>query len=136
DSATKLTDHGWNVEMHIPFSSLRYTGSNPKQWGFILYRNMPRDRRYQIFSNRLPKGHNCFVCDYAKITGLEGLPSGGHIVAAPYVTARREGEAPAPGSPIKYNNVTGDIGADIKWTPNADTAVDAAINPDFSQVES
>jgi hypothetical protein len=28
-----------------------------------------------------------------------------------------------------------DGGLDVKWTPNADTAVDATINPDFSQVE-
>src|SRR5205085_10143613 len=27
-------------------------------------------------------------------------------------------------------------GLDVKWTPNADTAIDATLNPDFSQVES
>ena len=27
-------------------------------------------------------------------------------------------------------------GLDVKWTPNADTAVDVTINPDFSQIES
>ena len=135
DSQTKLTDHGWNVEMRIPFSSLRYSGSNPAQWGLILYRNMPRDRRYQIFSNKLPRGSNCFVCNYAKITGLEGLPSGGHVVAAPYVTARDSGRA-SNGGPIAYGKAATNAGADIKWNPNADTAVDAALNPDFSQVES
>jgi uncharacterized protein DUF5916 len=134
DSATKLTDHGWTMEMRVPFSSLRYSGSNPSQWGLILYRNMPRERRYQIFSNKLPRGSNCFVCNYGKITGLQGLPSGGHIVAAPYATARETGQS-GSGSGLHYGAGT-NAGADVKWTPNADTAVDGTINPDFSQVES
>jgi len=137
DSATKIDNHGWIVEMRIPFSSLRYSGSNPAQWGLILYRNMPRDRRYQMFSNKLPRGKNCFVCSYGKITGLEGLPAGGHIVAAPYVTARSTGIAQdGLGQPLAYGNGAMNAGMDVKWTPNADTAIDAAINPDFSQVES
>src|SRR5438067_4622878 len=136
DSATKIDSHGWVVEMRIPFSSLRYSGSNPAQWGLILYRNMPRDRRYQIFSNKLPRGSNCFVCNYAKIAGLEGLPAGGHVVAAPYATARTTGQTDTLGTPLRYGNGATNAGADVKWTPNADTAVDGTINPDFSQVES
>jgi hypothetical protein len=136
DSATKIDGHGWVVEMRIPFSSLRYSGSNPAQWGLILYRNMPRDRRYQIFSNKLPRGSNCFVCNYAKITGLEGLPAGGHIVAAPYATARSTGQTDTLGTPLRFGNGATNAGVDVKWTPNADTAVDGTLNPDFSQVES
>ncbi len=30
----------------------------------------------------------------------------------------------------------GDVGLDVKWTPNASTALDATLNPDFSQIES
>src|SRR5436305_11290168 len=97
---------------------------------------MPRDRRYQIFSNKLPRGSNCFVCNYAKITGLEGLPAGGHVVAAPYATARTTGQTDTLGTPLRYGSGATNAGADVKWTPNADTAVDGTINPDFSQVES
>ncbi|HSP34617.1 MAG TPA: carbohydrate binding family 9 domain-containing protein, partial [Thermoanaerobaculia bacterium] len=88
DAATKITKTGWTAEMRIPFSSLRYDNPNPREWGIMLYRNYPRDRRYQIFSNRLPRGSNCFVCHRAPLVGLQGLPSGGHLVTAPYVTAR------------------------------------------------
>src|SRR5712691_2981474 len=63
DSATKINDHGWTLEIRIPFSSLRYSGTNPNQWGIMLYRNWPRDRRYQIFANKLPRGSNCFICN-------------------------------------------------------------------------
>ena len=88
DSAAKRNDHGWAVEMRIPFSSLRYKRVDPQTWGILLYRNYPRDRRYQMFTDRLPRGGNCFVCRWSTAVGFEGLPSGGHVVAAPYVTAR------------------------------------------------
>jgi len=56
----------------------------------MLYRNYPRDFRYQIFSTKLPRGGNCFICRANTLVGLERLPSGGHIVAAPYVSASRD----------------------------------------------
>lgn len=137
DSATKRTDHGWNVELRIPFSSLRYVGSSPARWGITLYRNMPRDRRYQMFTDKLPRGGNCFVCQWGQLTGLEGLPAGGHIVAAPYTSARLDGAREGDlGTPVHYDSPVGEAGADVKWTPTANTAVDATLNPDFSQVES
>ena len=40
----------------------------------MLYRNYPRDRRYQIFTARLPRDVNCFVCNSSKLTGLASLP--------------------------------------------------------------
>ncbi|HEX9459571.1 MAG TPA: carbohydrate binding family 9 domain-containing protein, partial [Thermoanaerobaculia bacterium] len=67
DSAVKRTADGWILELRIPFSSLRYQQKSPQIWGIILYRNMPRERRYQIFDHKLPRGSNCFVCNYNKV---------------------------------------------------------------------
>lgn len=137
DSATKITKDGWILEMRVPFSSLRYDNPNPPEWGIMLYRNLPRDRRYQMFTNRLPKGSNCFICNRRPLTGLEGLPAGGHLVAAPYVTAREIGETrEGLGTSFLNKPAKGDGGLDVKWTPNADTAIDGTLNPDFSQIES
>lgn len=137
DSATRLTKTGWTLEIRIPFSSLRYSSSNPNEWGIMLYRNWPRDRRYQMFSNKLPRGSNCFICNEGKLTGLESLPPGGHVVAAPYVSAREIGETrDGLGSPLVNRPASADGGLDVKWTPTPDMALDATINPDFSQIES
>ena len=137
DSASRVNGHGWSMEMRVPFSSLRYDNPNPAEWGLILYRNWPRDRRYQMFTNKLPRDSNCFVCNFGKITGLRGLPSGDHFVAAPYVTANQLGETRTGlGSELVNHQVGTDAGLDFKWNPTADMAVDATINPDFSQIES
>lgn len=137
DSATKITDKGWVVEMRVPFSSLRYTPQDPQKWGILLYRNWPRQYRTQMFSAKLPRGSNCFICHRNDLVGLEGLPRGQHYILAPYATGRRS-ELPAGplGAPLDNTDTEWDGGLDAKWTLNADTAIDATINPDFSQVES
>jgi hypothetical protein len=137
DASGRITKDGWVLEMRIPFSSLRYPKGNPRTWRIMLYRNYPRDYRYQFFNVRLPRGGSCFICRGTSLTGLEGLPSGGHVVLAPYVNGRETGKAEGgPGTPLVNGPAEGDIGLDVKWTPNASTALDATLNPDFSQIES
>jgi Domain of unknown function (DUF5916) len=137
DSATRLGKDRWFLEMRIPFSSLRYGKGDPQTWGIMLYRNRPRQFRQQILNVKLPRGVNCFVCNEAKLTGLSGLPGGNHVILAPYGTVRRS-SAPRDGlgTPLTDGPVKWDGGLDAKWTPNADTAIDATLNPDFSQIES
>jgi hypothetical protein len=137
DSAARITGRGWEMEMRLPLTSLRYPKADPQTWGIIFYRNYPRDFRYQITSVPVPKGNNCLVCHEMDLSGLTGLPSSNHLVVAPYVTAKEVGQAEfAPGTPFVNGPVEGNGGADVKWTPTPDTALDITINPDFSQVES
>ena len=136
NAKSRITRDGWVLEMSIPFSSLRYPKSEPRTWRIMLYRNYPRDYRYQFFTVTLPRGGSCFVCRAAALTGLEGLPSGGHLVLAPYATGSETGKADDPDAPLQNGAVKADGGLDVKWTPTASTAIDATINPDFSQIES
>jgi hypothetical protein len=103
----------------------------------MLYRNYPRDFRYQIGSARVPRDSNCFVCHANILSGLEKLPQGGHVVVAPYTTAtgtvQSTGDA---GTPLGPDVLQEHVGGDIKYLPNANNALDLTIKPDFSQVES
>ena len=137
ESAGRIHQGGWVLEMRIPFSSLRYSGTDPEQWGVMLYRNRPREFRYQMFTSRLPREANCFICNVRPLTGLEGLPSGSHWVAAPYATGTRSSQSRGElGTPLESDDPEGDLGLDFKWLPNPDTVLDGTINPDFSQIES
>ena len=137
DAAAKITASGWVLEMRVPFSSLRYPKRSPQVWRILLYRNYPREFRYQMYTSKLPRGSNCFLCHAAELTGLEGLPAGRHLVVAPYATAKEEGvRQREPRASFANRPVRGNGGADLKWTPGENMAVDATVNPDFSQVES
>ena len=136
DTATRITDTGWNAEYRIPLSTLRYKKADVQTWGLNIIRNYPRDFRYAISSNPFPRGSNCFICHAMKITGMRDLPSSQHLIAAPYVTAQNTA-APsgALGTPLRNSTTRTEAGADVKWSPSSDIALDATINPDFSQVE-
>jgi hypothetical protein len=137
DTAARLTLQGWQAEMRIPFSTLRYDLGKPLNWGILIWRNYPRDYRYFIQSAPIPRNSNCLICHAVPITGLADLPAGGHLIVAPYGTLTQEG-APSgePGTPFVNEPVGGDAGLDAKWMPSASTVLDATINPDFSQIES
>jgi hypothetical protein len=137
DCAGKITSTGWNLEIRIPFSSLRYSNADDPTMGILLYRNYPRDRHYQFFSARLPRDVNCFVCNSSKLNGLENLPHGSHLVVAPYASSSQQALPSADlGSPLHSNDVEAQVGGDVKWNPGAAVSIDGTINPDFSQIES
>ena len=138
DSIGKITATGWTLEMRIPFSSLRYDDQSDQTWGLLLYRNYPRDRRYQFFSARLPRDVNCFICNSSKLTGLSALPHGSHLVIAPYAAASQSAapENGVLGNPLKNEDADSEFGGDLKWNPSAGLSIDGTVNPDFSQIES
>jgi len=85
----------------------------------------------------MPRGGQCFVCRENPLTGLSGLPAGGHLVAAPYLSAAQAAHpAGDPGTPLANEPFDHKVGIDLKYTPNADNVFDGTIRPDFSQIES
>jgi len=106
DCAGKITPHGWQLEIRVPFSSLRYNNADAPTMGILLYRNYPRERHYQFFTARLPRDVNCFICNSSKLNGLTELPHGSHLVVAPY-GASSQTSAPVAGlgSPLHSDNV-------------------------------
>ncbi|MCL4818232.1 MAG: carbohydrate binding family 9 domain-containing protein [Vicinamibacteria bacterium] len=136
DARGRITDRGWTLEIRIPFSSLRYAKADPQTWGVLLYRNRPREYRYQMFSTKLPRGSNCFICRANWLEGLESLPRSGGLVLAPYATGVRRSLAEGGlGWPLVGQGAEGEVGLDVKWVPSANFAFDATVNPDFSQIE-
>jgi hypothetical protein len=137
DAAGAVTSTGWSLEIRIPFTSLRYPKADPQTWGVMLYRNYPREFRYQFMTTKLPKGTPCFICHENELPGLTRLPAAGHVVAVPYVSAQQTATPTGDlGTPLASGSVHGESGLDVKWTPSAGTAIDATLNPDFSQIES
>src|SRR5262245_35358944 len=136
DTAGKITETGWNLEIRVPFSSLRYASEAAPTWGILLYRNYPRERHYQFFTARLPRDVTCFICNSSKLTGLSELPHGSHLVLAPFATSERTAvPTNGLGSKLTDDPLKSTAGLDVKWSPLSGLAIDGTLNPDFSQVE-
>jgi hypothetical protein len=137
DTATKITSTGWVAEFRIPLATLRYKQGDPKTFGLNILRTWPRQFRYSASAVVLPKNGNCFVCRELMLGGITNLPSSQHLIATPYVTSQAT-ETPIgdPGTRLGNRTLDNNAGLDVKWSPTTDTAIDATLNPDFSQIES
>jgi hypothetical protein len=137
NSAGKIDDKGYVVEMAIPFSSLRFQRSQGEQtWGLVPYRSYPRSFKHQIVSLPTDPNNDCLVCQIPKVTGFEGATPGKNIELDPTATAHRTDERPDfPGGPIKGGKATGDLGITARWGITPNLTLSGAVNPDFSQVE-
>lgn len=137
-SAARIGASGWTLELAIPFSSIRFDDSARPEWGVTLFRNYPRAFRYELATAAQPLDAPCFICNENRLVGLEGLPEAGGLVFAPFGVTRRTDlpEGGVLGAPLESDDGDGELGLDLKWTPNARHAVDLTVRPDFSQVES
>jgi Domain of unknown function (DUF5916)/Carbohydrate family 9 binding domain-like len=137
DTATKITSTGWIAEYRIPLSTLRYKESDPKTFGFNILRTWPRQFRYSSTMVPIPKNGNCLVCRQLLLGGITNLPHSQHLIVAPYVTTQvSDTPVQGVGTPLDDRSIDNNAGVDVKWSPTTDTAIDATLNPDFSQIES
>jgi len=68
DSAGKITESGYIVEMEIPLNQLRFPAADGKQtWGIDVLRMYPRDSRTRIGATPLDREINCYLCQVGKI---------------------------------------------------------------------
>ena len=158
ESKGVIEDWGWSVEVKIPFKSLRYTAGKGKLWGFNAARNI--DRFNDEFDQWLPDDRNIsgFLVKHGKIAGLDEIKTERTLEIVPSVTISQTGNRKRtipnsgfnplgaydpvfnPGGirdPGKFTNdpVKKDIGVNLKYTITPNVTLDAAINPDFAEIE-
>lgn len=135
-SAGRLTADGYDVEMRIPFSTLRFpTGGGDQRWGISLFRNWPRDKRHQLTSHRVPRESNCFQCEWGKYDGMAGAQQGRNLEVVPTLTMGKPQFRNAAGESWRNGDSSIEPGVDVSWAPSPAMTLNATINPDFSQVE-
>ena len=135
-SAGRLTADGYQVEVRIPFSTLRFRHlPGDKRWRVLLFRNWPRDKRHQLSSVAVPRGSGCFQCQWAPYTGLSEARQGRNLEVVPTLTVGTSQARDAAANPWRSGEHSIEPGLDVSWAPSPDATVNLTVNPDFSQVE-
>ncbi|WP_162301453.1 carbohydrate binding family 9 domain-containing protein [Cognatilysobacter segetis] len=136
-SAGRVTADGYDVEIRIPFSTLRFRDTEgAKRWGVIGFRSYPRNVRHQIANVVVPRGGNCLMCQAAKFEGMEGVQQGRNIEVVPTLTMTNAQTRDRADGDWHGDGVQIEPGVDVSWAPSPNLTLNATINPDFSQVES
>ncbi|HET7600129.1 MAG TPA: DUF5916 domain-containing protein, partial [Gemmatimonadales bacterium] len=137
ESAGRITDDGYVVEVRIPFRSLRFPQSQTEQtWGLILERSWPRGTRHRMQSAPRDRNNACTLCEANKVTGFVGISPGSNVELYPTLTSHRTDVRDAfPAGPLASGSVKVDPGLDVRWGVTPNLSLNATANPDFSQVE-
>jgi hypothetical protein len=135
ESAGRITDEGWVVEMAIPFSSLRFPDTAEQVWRVDFWRNHPRDVRSQMSWAAYDRDESCWPCQWGTLRGIENVSPGRGLDILPSLVAHQSG---ARGDDGRFENgdIDGDVAVSVKYAPSSNTMLEATMNPDFSQVES
>ncbi|MCX7041438.1 MAG: DUF5916 domain-containing protein [Gammaproteobacteria bacterium] len=135
-SAGRTTDAGYEVEMRIPFATLRFReGEQVKRWALSFFRSYPRSARHQITNQKVSRDSNCFLCTFEKFEGMAGVRPGRNLDVVPTITIARPEYRNEAGSPWLNDGVNIEPGVDVSWSPSPNLTLNGTINPDFSQVE-
>jgi hypothetical protein len=137
DSAGKITDFGYVVEVAIPFNQLRFARTNEMQtWGIAVDRTYPRNVRHRLKSHPLDRNRQCLLCQANKVTGFEGISPGRNLEFDPTLTVNRtDRQEDFPDGELKSGKIKVDPGLNARWGITPNLILNATVNPDFSQVE-
>jgi len=136
DVGASVFEQGWTVEMVIPFKSLRYKKGRDQIWSINLLR-VVRWKNEQSFLSPVAASHRLRgiyrLSEAATLVGIEAPTSSRNLELKPFgistVVTNEDVE------PVVSNNVSGDVGFDLKYGLTKSLIVDFTYNTDFAQVE-
>lgn len=136
ESAARITGAGYVVEVALPFRQLRFPrAAGAQTWGFLAMRDYPRSLRHRLRSIRTDQNRECLVCQFQRITGLEGMTTGRNLEINPTVTGLGTEARPAPATEFETVDESLEPGLFVDWGPAPNLSLSGTVNPDFSQVE-
>jgi hypothetical protein len=141
ESSGVVTDSGYQVEIAIPFSTLRFSKEKEQTWRVDFWRNHPRETAAEYSWAALNRDEICWPCQWGTVSGISEVQPGRGIEVAPSLLTFQSGELNGNGdlaSPYKFENYDpeGKLSLWSKYTVSSNTTIEATVNPDFSQIES
>jgi hypothetical protein len=132
ESKGKLVEGGYEVEMRIPFKSLRYQEAKTQSWGIHILRRVQHSGFQDTWAPAVRATSN-FLAQSGTLDNLHDLRRGLVLEATPTMTAHSD-RAANVGNGQNYQQ-RGELGGDSRWGIRQNLSLNGTINPDFSQVE-
>ena len=136
-SKGRVTPFGYEVEIRIPFKSLKYQSTDVQDWQI----NVVRQVQHSGFEDSwapAKRSSLSFLAQSGKLVGLTNLSRGLVLDLNPVVTQRTLGAHEQPGdltSNFSYKRGELEPSGNVRWGVTNNLTLNATANPDFSQVE-
>ncbi|MDI6809829.1 MAG: DUF5916 domain-containing protein, partial [Candidatus Eisenbacteria bacterium] len=138
-SKGKITDKGYQVEVALPFSSLRFPNKTEQTWKATFWRTHPRQSRSTYSWAYIDNNVACWMCQFGTLTGIRNVKPGAGIELLPFATGFQFAslrDPSVPGSGLRNADPTGRAGVGVRYFVTTSMTAEATYKPDFSQVES
>lgn len=133
-SKGRVTAWGFEVEVRIPFKSLRYQSAAAQTWGLNVTRRVQHSG-YEDSWTPAQRANTSFLAQSGTLTGLTDLRRGLVLDLTPEVTDRADGLPRDGDGRWDYRTRSPELGANIRWGITNNLTLNGTVNPDFSQVE-
>ncbi|MDE3128897.1 MAG: carbohydrate binding family 9 domain-containing protein, partial [Gemmatimonadota bacterium] len=138
-TAGRITPSGYQVEMAIPFASLRFPDAKDQRWRVNFVRKRPRGSYEEYSWSALDIHDPCLLCRSGSLTGIQNIQPGGALEALPSVVTSSASYLRNPADPTSGfvgGGAKASVGLGLQYAFPRGLTAQLAINPDFSQVES
>jgi hypothetical protein len=132
---TRIVKDGWNAEMKIPLSQLRFSKTDKQVWGLEVARYIYRKQELSLWQ-LIPNDAPGMVHMFGEMHGIEDIKPKKQLEIAPYGVASYQHYEPEEGNPFrtgKGHKLNAGVDGKIGLTNNI--TMDFTVNPDFGQVE-
>jgi hypothetical protein len=143
DSRGRLTADGYEVEIRIPFSALRYPSKSVQDWGIQIQRNV-QHRGAQDTWTPAVRASASFIDQQGMLVGLTGMHHGQVVQLNPELTNTVKGAPSSAGGTGGGSGGNGggwsydsdpQLGGNVRWGVGSNWVLNGTVKPDFSQVE-
>ena len=132
-SRGRVTDWGYEVEVRIPFKSLRYQPRQPQDWSLNIVRQVKHSGFEDSWYPAI-RASATFIGQSGNLVGLSGMHRGLVVDLNPEATAKASGAPTASG--YDYDTGNPQLGGNVRWGLTDNLTLNGTVKPDFSQVES
>jgi hypothetical protein len=130
ESNVKFVEDGWELEMKIPYISLRFSQEEIQHWG-INFNRFTRKNNESSFWSPVNPNIAGFVNQFGELDGIRNITPPLRLSFLPYISS---GYRSTPNADVRNNEWLRNGGMDLKWGVNESFTLDATLVPDFGQV--
>jgi hypothetical protein len=131
-SEGRVTDFGYVVLEAIPFRTLRFPAGSKQIWNICLARAIQRNSEFSMWPFISHKKLPQFVGQFAPIEIEGDISPGRNVQLIPYAMYSHDSYLDPAAGPQK--EIERQLGLDAKFVIRDALTLDAALNPDFSEI--
>jgi hypothetical protein len=136
-SSGRVTDWGYEVELRIPFSSVRFPARDRQRWGIQFNRRVQHSGYEQTWTPAV-RASASFISQEGWLSGMRGLQHGVDVTVNPELTTTVSGtparDESGTATGWNYRNDPR-IGGNVRAGLGSNFVLNGTVRPDFSQVE-